>query len=52
MSVRHSLVSSKGSQQDTPTLNDHSATLYASIKSGLESSLSHLKVSARVLIES
>ncbi|XP_064382832.1 vacuolar protein sorting-associated protein 51 homolog isoform X2 [Halichondria panicea] len=43
MTVRHDLVTSKGSQQGGPTLRDHSATLYASIKSGLESALTNLK---------
>ncbi len=52
MTVRHDLVTSKGSQQGGPTLRDHSATLYASIKSGLESALTNLKVSHTHCIES
>ena len=46
MSVRHSLVTHKGatSHLQAPTLSEHSATLYASIRSGLEASLSNLKV--------
>ena len=47
MSVRHSLVTSKmtgaTSPIKRPSLNEHCSTLYASIKSGLEASLTKVK---------
>ena len=47
MSVRHSLVTSKmtgaSSPIQRPSLNEHCSTLYASIKSGLEASLTKVK---------
>ena len=47
MSVRHSLVTSKMSGATSPiqkpALSEHCSTLYASIKSGLEASLTKVK---------
>ena len=47
MSVRHSLVTSKmtgaSSPIQRPSLNEHCSTLYASIKGGLEASLTKIK---------
>ena len=46
MDVRHSLVTNKvSSHLQAPSLDEHCSKLYATIKSGLESSLGQLKVS-------
>ena len=46
MDVRQSLVTNKTSSSplQAPSLNEHCSRLYATIKSGLESSLGQLKV--------
>ena len=46
MDVRHSLVTNKvSSHLQAPSMDEHCSKLYATIKSGLESSLGQLKVS-------
>ena len=51
MDVRHSLVTNKvSSHLQAPSLDEHCSKLYATIKSGLESSLGQLKVRFKAIL--